>query len=110
MRDLPLTQQAATAGIAIAFVGNKSIWAGAWSSTPCSAWNTDAIQHRSQLCTVMTLSWGDDNGERLSAAVTGEMKLGRQPPATPSEPLVGGVVDPFFSSARLRRRRAPLAW
>jgi hypothetical protein len=38
------------------------------------------------------------------------MKLGRQPAAAAPKPLIDGVGNPFFSSARLRRRRAPLAW
>jgi hypothetical protein len=107
--DLPLAQQAPTAAIAVALVGDEVIWAGAWSPAPSHAWDTDAIQDRLQLGTVMTMSWGNDDGERPPAAVTGEMKLGRQPSTAASESFVGRVGDLFFSSARLRRRRAPLA-
>jgi hypothetical protein len=37
------------------------------------------------------------------------MDLARQPAAAASASLVGWVLDPFFSSAQLGRRRAPLA-
>ena len=73
------------------------------------AWDPDAIQHSLQLRTVMALSWGNDDGERPAAAVTGEMELGSQPSTAAPESFVGLVRDPLFSSARLRRRHAPLA-
>jgi hypothetical protein len=107
--DLPLPQQAPTAQIAVALVSDEAIWAGAWSSTSTDAWDTNAVQDGLPLRAVMPLSWGDDNGEGSPAAVTGAMELGRQPSTAAPEPLVGWVRDPFFSSARRRRCRAPLA-
>src|SRR5262249_39919241 len=107
--DLPLSQQAPTARIAVALVGNEAVGARAWPPASTSAWNPDALQDGDQLGTVMTLSRGNYNGERPSLAVTGKMELGGQPSTAASEPFVAWVLDPFFSSARLRRRRAPLA-
>jgi hypothetical protein len=109
MLDLPLAQPAATPRIAVAFVTDEVIWARPRSPPPGGARNTDAVQDGLELRAVVALSRRDDNGERPPAPVTGEMELGRQPATTASESLVGGVGDPFFSSARLRRRRAPLA-
>jgi hypothetical protein len=93
--DLPPAQQAPTAGIAIAFISDEVIWAGAWSPAPCGVWDPDAVQHGSQLGTIMTLSWGNDDGEGPPAAVTGEMELGRQPSTAAPEPLIGRVLDPL---------------
>jgi len=107
--DLSLPQQAATAWVTVALVSDEPVWARPWSPAATGAWDPDAVQHRLQLRTVMALSWADHDGERPSTAVTGQMELGGQPASAPSEPLVARVGDPFFSSARLRRRRAPLA-
>jgi hypothetical protein len=57
----------------------------------------------------MTVARCDDDRERPSFAVAGQMELGCQSTAAAPESLVGRVADPFFSSARLGRRRAPLA-
>jgi hypothetical protein len=97
--DLPLPQQAPTAWVTVALVGDEVVWAGTWSSTSTGAWDTDAIQDRLQLRAVMALSQGDDDGERSPAAVAGQMKLGGQPSAAAPKSLVGWVRDPFFSSA-----------
>jgi hypothetical protein len=35
----------------------------------------------------------------LALAVAGQVELGRQPAAAAAEPLVGGVLDPLFTSA-----------
>jgi hypothetical protein len=110
MWDLPLAQQVPTPGIAVALVGNDPVWAGARPPPPIGAWDPDAVEHEGQLRTVMPVSWRDHDGERSSFAVTGEMELGGQPSTAAPESLVGWVVDPFFSSARLGRRLAPLAW
>jgi hypothetical protein len=110
--DLSLAQHAPTARIAriaVAFVSDEALGTRSRSPTSCGTRNPDAIQHRLQLRTVMAMPWRDHDGQRPSAPVTSEVKLGGQPATTASEPLVGGVADPFFSSARLRRRRAPLA-
>src|SRR5260221_7361790 len=108
--DLPLAQQAAAARITIAFVSDEVIWSRPRSPAPSSAWDPDAVQDRLQLRTVMTVARRDHDGERPSAAITGEMKLGGQPSTAASEAFLLMGDDPFFSSARLRRRRAPPAW
>ena len=107
--DLSLSQQATAAWIAIALVGDEVVWARPRSPPPGGTWNPDAVQDGFQLRTVMALSWRTDDGEWSTTTVTGEMKLGGQPSTAATESLVGWVADPFFSSARLRRRRAPLA-
>jgi hypothetical protein len=107
--DLSLAQHAPTAGITIAFVSDEAIGTRPRSSAPRSARNADAIQDRFQLRTVMAMPWADHNGKRSSATVTSEVELGGQPATAASEPFARRMVDPFFSSARLRRRRAPLA-
>jgi hypothetical protein len=99
MVDLPLAQPAATPWIAVAFVSDEAVWAGTWSPASAGAWNPDALQDRFQLGAFMAVPWADHDGERSSAAVTGEMELGGQPSTTAPESLVGGVRDPFFSRA-----------
>jgi hypothetical protein len=108
--DLPRVQHAAAARITIAFVGDEVIWSSPRSAAPASTWDTDAVQDRLQLRAVMALSGRNHNGKRSSAAVTSEMKFGGQPSTAASKGFVHHVRDPLFSSARLRRRRAPLAW
>jgi hypothetical protein len=97
--DLPLTQPAPTAGVAVALIGDEAVWAGPWSSTSGGAWDPDAVQDRSQLRTVLALSWRNHDGAWSSAPVTGEMEFARQPSAAAPESLVGGGRDPCFSSA-----------
>lgn len=109
MRDLALPEHPATARITIAFVGDKSIGPGAGTTASTGSWHTNPVQDRRQLRTVMPMAGRDDDRERSSFAVAGQMHFARQPAAAAPESLVGGVVDPFFSSARLGRRRAPLA-
>lgn len=107
--DLSLAQHAPTARIAIALVGDEPKRAGAWPSSSTRAWDANAVQYRPQLRAVMALAWCDDDRERPSLAVAGEVQLGRQPSTAPSQSLVGRVLDPLFTSAWLGRRRAPLA-
>jgi len=110
VRDLPLAQQSATARVAIAFVGDDAVWARPWPSTSSRAWDMDAAQHRFQLGTIVAVARRDHDRERSPLPVTGQMKLGGEPSTAPSESLVDRMLDPLFISARLRRRRAPLAW
>src|SRR5262249_19564637 len=99
MGDLPLAQHSTTARIAVAFGVDESVRSGSQSPASCSAWGTNALQDELKLCTVMEVPWGDYNGERSSAPVTGEMELGGQSATAAPQPLVGGMRDPFFSSA-----------
>jgi hypothetical protein len=57
----------------------------------------------------MPLPGRDHNRERSPLPVAGQVELGRQAAPTAPEPFVGRMVDPLFASARLGRRRAPLA-
>src|SRR5689334_25386108 len=57
----------------------------------------------------MALSSRDDHGERPPLPIAGHVELGRQAAAAASQPLVVRMLDPLFTSARLGRRRAPLA-
>lgn len=102
MRDLSLSQPAATTRITVAFVGDKPVGAGAWPSASTGAWNPDTLQDWDQLGTVMTVTRGNHNGERPSLAVAGNVELGGQPSTAATEPFVARVLNPFFSSARLR--------
>lgn len=107
--DVPPSEQLATARVTIPFVGDEPLRSRTRASTTTNPWHTNAVQDRRQLGTVMSLAGRDDNRERSSLAVAGQMHLARQPAAAAPESLVGEVADPFFSSARLGRRRAPLA-
>ena len=109
VRDLAPSQHLATARVAVAFVSNEPIGTRPWASSSARSWDADAVQDGLQLGIVMALSRRDHDRERSPFAVAGQMHLARQPAATASEALVGGMADPFFSSARLGRRRAPLA-
>src|SRR5262249_48103492 len=66
--DLPLTQPAPTARIAVAFVGDEAIRAGSGSPASVGAWDTDAVQDGFELRTVTAMSWGDHDRERPAAA------------------------------------------
>jgi hypothetical protein len=99
MLDQALAQPAATARITVASVGDEAIGARPWTSPPTGARNANALQDRLELRAVVALSWGDHDRERSSASVTGEMELRRQPATAAPQSLVGGVRDPFFSSA-----------
>jgi hypothetical protein len=97
--DLPPAEQASTARIAIALVGDDAIWAPPRAPASARSRNADSLQDRLQLGTVMSLSWRDHHRKRASLAVAGQVELGRQPAAAAAEPLVGGVLDPLFTSA-----------
>lgn len=99
VRDLPLAQQATTARVAVPFVSDEPRWAGPRSSAPSRPRDTNASQHQLQLRTIVALPWCDHDRQRSSFAVAGEVHLACQPAATASKPLVGWVLDPFFSSA-----------
>jgi hypothetical protein len=75
--NVSAAEQLTTPPIAVALVSDEAVWARPWSPTSCGARDPDAIQDGLQLGTVMPMSWGNDDGERPSAPVTGEMKLGR---------------------------------
>src|SRR5262249_14417972 len=107
--DLASPQPLATARITVPLIGNDPVGTHSWPSPSAGPWHADAGEHRDQLRAVMPLSGRDDDGEWPSLPVARQMELGRQPSTTASQPLVAGVGDPLFSSARLRRRRAPLA-
>jgi hypothetical protein len=108
--DLTLPQHAAAAWIAVALISYEAVRTCPWSPASAGAWDADVVQDCLQLRTIMAMSRRDHDGEWSPAAVASEMKLGRQSATAAPKPLVGGVRDPFFSSARLRRCRAPLAW
>ena len=110
VRDLPLSEQQATARVAVAFVGDEPIRARTRTSPSARSWDADAVQDGCQLGAVMPVAGRDDDRERPAFAVASHMDFARQPATAVPESLVGGVADPFFSSARLGRRRAPLAW
>ena len=76
VRDLSLSQPAPTPCITVPFIGDEVIWTRPGSPTSCGAGDPDALQDWYQLRTVMALSWGDHNGKRPPAAVTGEVKFG----------------------------------
>lgn len=61
VRDLPLAQQATTAWVAVALVGNESRWARPRASAPARLWDTNARQHRLQLRTIVPLPRCDDD-------------------------------------------------
>jgi hypothetical protein len=109
VRDVSATEQPTAARVAVAFVGDEAIRPRARASPSTGPWYPDAVQHRSQLRTVVPLARRDHDRERSALAIAGQMKLGRQPSAAAAKPLIGGMLDPPFSSARLGRRRAPLA-
>jgi hypothetical protein len=109
VRDPPLPQQSATARAPVAFVGDEAVGPGPWLPPPAGARSTNAVQNGLELRAVMALPWRDDDGERTPMAVTGEVEFGGQSAPAASESFIGRMGDPFFSSARLRRRRAPLA-
>jgi hypothetical protein len=99
VRDLALTQKVAAARTTIALVGDEPVRPGPWASGPPGSTDANAVQDGLQLRTVMAVSQSDDDGKRSPLAVTGEVELGGQSAPAAPEPLVGGVVDPLFSSA-----------
>jgi hypothetical protein len=101
VRDPPAAQQLPTARIAVAFVGNETIWSRPGTSPSARSWDANPIQDRRQLRAVMTLSCRNDHRERSPLPITGHMELGRQPSPAAPESLVARVLDPLFSSARL---------
>jgi hypothetical protein len=96
MRDLSPTEQPAAARITVAFVGDDAIWSSTWTSTSAWSWDTNTLQYRRQLSTVMALSRRDHDRERPPLAVTSQVKLGGQPSTAPSEALVARMLDPFL--------------
>lgn len=96
VRDLPPLEQPAAARITVAFVGDDAIWSSTGTSASAWSWDTNTVQYRRQLGTVMPLSWGNDDRKRSPFAITGQVKLGRQPSATVSEPLVTWVAYALF--------------
>jgi len=102
-------QPPTTPPVAVALVGDDAIGTPSRPSPPAGPRQPDAVQHRGRLRAVMALPRRDDDGERPPLPVARQVELGRQPAPTAPELLVGRVDDPLFSSARLRRRRAPLA-
>lgn len=74
--NVSAAEQLTTSPIAVALVSDEAVWTRPWSPGSCGARDPDAIQDGLQLGTVMPMSWGNDDGERPSATVAGEMKLG----------------------------------
>jgi hypothetical protein len=107
--DLARSEQAPAARVAIAFVSDESLGPGSRPSASTRARDTNADEHRLQLCAVMAMPGRDYDRKRSPFPGAGQMELGGQPsPATP-KPFISRVLDPLFTSAWLGRRRAPLA-
>jgi hypothetical protein len=99
--DLARSEQALTARITIPFVGNESIGPGPRPSASTRAWDPNTGEHRLQLRAVMALPRRDHDRKRSPFPVAGQMKLGGQPTPATSEPFIGWVLDPLFTSAWL---------
>ena len=76
VRDLPLAEQATTARVAVALVGDEPRWAGPRSPSPTQSWDMNPSKYRLQLRAIMALPGRNDNREGASFPVAGQVKLG----------------------------------
>ena len=107
--DAPSPQQTPATREAVPPVCDKVLGPLARPARSPEARHPYGVQHRRQLRAFVTLTRGDDDRERATFPVTGEVQLGAQAPSAVPERLVGRVGDPLFESSRLGARRAPAA-
>lgn len=93
VRYAALPQVAAEAAGAVCLVRDHMVRSAAWSAR-AGARNTDSVQQSLCVDAVVTLAWRDQEGERATLAVAGEVDLGCQSSPGSAEGVIVRFVRP----------------
>lgn len=102
MLDLPTPQVPAIPAGRVRLIATHVIGARARMATG-RTWDTDAFEDRDQLRGIAPLAWCDDERERTSAALTGQMYLAGQPTSGAAQGLIRTMLNRPAASSREAR-------